>query len=181
MLRRLSGRLTVWWWCWWGGWFQVYYPFTITALLNLYDYSHSPVVKAKAQALLDVISLQVRQAAVDDTALLVPDRRLALPPPPPLLMTQSDRHLTALKHGNRPFVVYLPPLVLAVQVLSVTLPDGSFISPSGRSYARHRERTTEHHLSVYLQYLIQRSDTPPPHLHTRPARPLVFKAAAEGR
>jgi hypothetical protein len=37
----------------------VYWPFTITALLNLYDYSHNDSVKQKAQALLDNMATQV--------------------------------------------------------------------------------------------------------------------------
>ncbi|KAM3573109.1 hypothetical protein VYU27_004920 [Nannochloropsis oceanica] len=52
--------------------------------------------------------------------------------------------------------------LMAHQVLSVCLPDGSFVSPSGRSYARHRRATTGHHLSFFIDYIITRTNIPSP-------------------
>jgi len=46
---------------------------------------------------------------------------------------------------------------MAHQILSVCLPDGSFVSPSGRSYARHRQATIGHHLSFFIDYINTRT------------------------
>lgn len=79
----------------------VYMPFTIAALLNLYDYTTTSIIKSLSQSALDRI---------------------------------------------------------AEQVLSVSLLDGSIISPSGRAYARHREVTKGLHLSHFLTFLITKTN-----------------------
>lgn len=73
----------------------VYLPFTITALLNLYDFTVYTVIKSKCAHLLDMLSYHV---------------------------------------------------------LNVSLKNGSIITPSGRSYIRHRE-STKNHLSLFIHFL----------------------------
>jgi len=75
----------------------VYLPFTLSSLLNLYDYTHIEKIRDLSHDVLCAIS---------------------------------------------------------TQLLSVALDDASFVSPSARSYARHREKTTGHHISVFLEFLL---------------------------
>lgn len=75
----------------------VYWPYTITSLLNMYDFTQIQSIKTLCQTLLDKI---------------------------------------------------------ASEVLTVTLMDGSTISPSGRSYLRNRVVTTGLHISLFIQYLM---------------------------
>lgn len=79
----------------------VYLPFTITSLLNLYDYSNNEIIQDKCQILLDT---------------------------------------------------------LAYQILSVSLTNGTLISPSGRSYIRHR-KSTWNHLNYFIDFLIKGTNT----------------------
>lgn len=51
---------------------------------------------------------------------------------------------------------------MSYQILSICLPDGSFVSPSGRSYARHRRATRGHHLSFFIDYITTRKHIPSP-------------------
>lgn len=75
----------------------VYLPFTITSLLNLYDFSNNKIIQDKCQILLDT---------------------------------------------------------LAYQILSLSLTDGTLISPSGRSYIRHR-KSTWNHINYFVDFLIK--------------------------
>lgn len=45
---------------------------------------------------------------------------------------------------------------VSFQIASATLPDGSMITPSGRSYARHRITTTKLHIHQFVDFLINR-------------------------
>jgi hypothetical protein len=80
----------------------VYMPFTITALLNLYDFTQIATVKEMSKACLD--------RCTED-------------------------------------------------ILSVTLIDGTFIAPSGRSYQRHRVKTKGLHLSVFIDFVRTKLNT----------------------
>jgi hypothetical protein len=79
----------------------VYLPFTITSLLNLYDYSNNNIIQDKCQILLDT---------------------------------------------------------LAYQILSVSLTNNLLISPSGRSYIRHR-KSTWNHINYFTDFLIKGTNT----------------------
>lgn len=45
---------------------------------------------------------------------------------------------------------------LALQLLTASLLDGSVVSPSGRSYARHRQTTRNGHIANFINYLVNR-------------------------
>ena len=66
----------------------------------------------------------------------------------------------------------------------MTLPDGSILSPSGRSYARHRDKTVGHHISLFIQFLMEKQNVPPPpgepEMAMREAiRSTTYRASAE--
>lgn len=80
----------------------VYLPFTISAFLNIYDFTRYQELRVLARRALDL---------------------------------------------------------LAKQILSVTLPSGALVSPSGRAYSRHRVKTTGLHLNVFTEFLVTRRNT----------------------
>lgn len=77
----------------------VYYPFTISSLLLLFDYSNNSELTEKANHILHII---------------------------------------------------------AHQLLHFTLRDGSMISPSGRSYQRHRNFSNGGHIHLFTNFLLQK-------------------------
>jgi len=49
---------------------------------------------------------------------------------------------------------------ISKEILAVTLHDGSIVSPSGRSYIRHRIKTRGLHLTYFIDFLLTNRNTP---------------------